>query len=99
MSDFQRLPVTHPTGQYDVIIGTNLLPDIRKLANIEGPIALITDGNVGPIYAEQIEDAACVVTLPAGEEFKTLASINHVYDEMLAAGLDRTCTVVALGGG
>ncbi len=99
MSYLQRLPVTHPTGQYDVIIGTELLPNLRQLANIQGPIALITDSNVGPIYAERIEGVDCLVTLPAGEEHKTLASINQIYDEMLAAGLDRKCTVVALGGG
>ena len=99
MSNLQRLPVTHPTGQYDVIIGTELLANVRQLANIEGPIALITDSNVGPLHADKIDNVDCLVTLPAGEEYKTLASINLIYDEMFAAGMDRKCTVVALGGG
>ncbi|MCP4424344.1 MAG: 3-dehydroquinate synthase [Chloroflexi bacterium] len=96
---FNRLPVTHPTGQYDVIVGANLLPRLRELAGIGGPLATVTDSNVGPLYANQIEGAACVITVPAGERHKTLATVQTIYDELLAAGFDRKGTVVALGGG
>lgn len=94
-----RLPVTHPTGQYDVIVGTNLLSRIRKLASIIGPMAVVTDSNVGPLYSQQIDGADCVITVPAGEQYKTLATIQTIYAELLAAGLDRKGTIVALGGG
>lgn len=99
MSTLRRLPVTHPSGQYDVIIGADLLSRVRQLANIDGPIALVTDSNVGPLYADQLGAVDCLVTIPAGESYKTLASIRLIYDAMFAAGLDRKCTVVALGGG
>ncbi len=94
-----RLPVTHPTGQYDVIVGTNLLSRIRELAGITGPVAVITDSNVGPLHGQQISGADCVITVPAGEQHKTLATVQTIYDELLAAGLDRKGTIVALGGG
>jgi 3-dehydroquinate synthase len=94
-----RLPVTHPTGQYDVLVGADLLPNLAELAQIDGPIALITDSHVGPLHASRLGDVACVVTMPAGEQYKTLATVQSIYDQLLAAGMDRQATIVALGGG
>ncbi|MCA9954648.1 MAG: 3-dehydroquinate synthase [Anaerolineales bacterium] len=94
-----RLPVTHPTGQYDVLVGADLLPQLAELAHIRGPIALITDSHVGPLHAGRLGDVACTVTIPAGEQHKTLATVQTIYDQLLAAGIDRQATVVALGGG
>ena len=99
MSHSITLPVTHPTGKYDVTIGEQLLPTIRTLANVKGSLAIVTDENVGPLYAAQLGDAECVITLPAGEQYKTLASISIIYDQLLAAGFDRKGTIVGLGGG
>jgi shikimate kinase/3-dehydroquinate synthase len=94
-----RLAVSHPGGHYDVLIGTELLPELRTLTGIAGPVALVTDSNVGPLYAEQCPPADCVITIPAGEQHKTLATVNRIYDELLEAGIDRGGTVFALGGG
>ena len=99
MLDPIRLPVTHPTGQYDVLVGAALLPNLAKHAHIRGPIVLITDSNVGPLHASRCGEVACVVTIPAGEQHKTLATVQTIYNELLAAGIDRQATVVALGGG
>jgi shikimate kinase/3-dehydroquinate synthase len=96
---YQTLPVTHPTGQYDVLVGENLLPKLTGLAHIKGPFAVVTDTNVGPLHAYKIEGALTVVTVPAGEEFKTLDTVRDIYDQLFAAGLDRKGTLVALGGG
>ncbi len=95
----QTLPVTHPTGEYNVLVGENLLPDLTKLAHIEGPFAVVTDTNVGPLHVDKIAGALTVVTVPAGEEFKTLDTVRDIYDQLFAAGLDRKGTLVALGGG
>jgi 3-dehydroquinate synthase len=37
--------------------------------------------------------------LPDGEEYKTLRSIERIYDHALEHGLERSSTLVALGGG
>ena len=95
----KRLTVAYPTGQYEVIVGGGLLQRVRELAQITGPLAVVTDSNVGPLYAEQVGAAAGVVTIPAGEQHKTLATVQTVYDALLAAGFDRTGTIVSLGGG
>ena len=93
------LPVHYPHGQYNVLLGTVLLPDIRQIAAVNGPLAIITDSNVGPLYAHQCGTADVVVTIPAGEPNKTLSTVSTIYDELLAAGFDRQGTILALGGG
>ena len=92
------IEVTYPHGHYNVLIGPGLLEDIRDLAGIDGPVAVITDSNVGPLYQELASDGL-VITMPAGEQFKTLATVNELYSKLLAAGMDRQGTVIALGGG
>jgi 3-dehydroquinate synthase len=94
-----RLAVTHPGGSYDVVIGHGLLPELTGLAGILGPVAIVTDDNVGPLYLGQCGNADCVVTIPAGEGSKTLETVHGIYDQLLAAGIDRAATIVALGGG
>ena len=90
--------VTYPNGHYDVVIGSDLLPEIRELGRIKGPLAVITDSNVGPLYADAISSSV-IVTIPAGEPHKTLETVNQIYSRLLSTGLDRQSTIVALGGG
>jgi 3-dehydroquinate synthase len=66
--------------------------------------AVITDSNVGPIYAKQVAaqlgpGAADVFTIPAGESNKTREVWARLTDEMLAKGYGRDSAVIALGGG
>lgn len=92
-------PVTHPTSSYAVTVGKNILPNLRQLAGITGDIALVSDSNVAPLYADLIENVTVSITVPAGEQYKTLDTVRDIYDKLLAAGVDRKCTIVALGGG
>ena len=93
----ERLTVTHPGGQYDVIVGIDLLSQVRQLVGIESPLVVVTDSEVGPLYAGAL--AAPVITIPAGEHHKNLDTVSAIYDQMLALGVDRQATIVALGGG
>ncbi|MCQ2442507.1 MAG: 3-dehydroquinate synthase [Oscillospiraceae bacterium] len=69
-------------------------------------IAIVTDSNVGPLYAERVkkslEDARFqvkVITIPAGETSKSPAMLAHLWEELMSFGMTRTDAVVALGGG
>jgi shikimate kinase/3-dehydroquinate synthase len=68
-----------------------------------GPIVVVSDENVGPLYGsrviEAVGQAGNSTYIPAGEEHKTLDTLRRLYDQLLNAGLDRSGTVVALGGG
>ena len=66
--------------------------------------AIVTDSNVGPLYAAQVEAAlaglaAQVFTIPAGETHKTRETWAAVTDQMLDAGFGRDSAIIALGGG
>jgi len=76
--------------------------DLSKTARV----AIITDSNVAPLYASRvissIEEAgqkAFLMTLPAGEEYKTLATVSDIYSFLAQNGFTRSDIIVALGGG
>jgi shikimate kinase / 3-dehydroquinate synthase len=98
----ERVPVRYPGGQYEVVVGYDLLPRLGELAGIRGTAVVVTDSNVGPLYTAQcggFEAAAEPIVLPAGEAHKTPATVQDIYNRLLAAGLDRQGSVIALGGG
>lgn len=73
---------------------------------MHGPIALITDEQVGNLYAEKVCKAVqqvgyCVhlITIPTGEQYKTLSTLSHLWEALLACGFERRSTVIAMGGG
>ncbi len=94
---------------YDALIeqnGLDKLGERLRERNLNGPLAIVTESNVGPLYAEQaaksLRDAGyetTIISVPAGEAHKTLESIQLMWHGFLQAGLDRKSTVVALGGG
>ncbi len=51
---YESIPVRHPGGSYDVVVGENLLSDVPRSAGIDGPAAIITDDRVGPLHAAKI---------------------------------------------
>ncbi|MPM62999.1 3-dehydroquinate synthase [bioreactor metagenome] len=74
--------------------------------NMKGPIALVGDSNTAHLYGQCAKDSlqqsgyeVTLLEFPAGEEHKTLATVNELWQGFLQAGLERGSTVVALGGG
>lgn len=67
---------------------------------------VVTDTNVGRLYGSTVADTLAesafdvkLLTIGAGEENKTLGTVERLYHDMLSFGLDRTSFVVSLGGG
>ena len=75
------------SGSYPVLLGDGL---VRALP--AGTV--VTDDRVAALYGP--EDA---IVVPAGEQHKTLATVEVVLRELARRGVDRDGTVVALGGG
>ncbi len=98
LRDKSVMTVTHPLNRYNVVVGPDLLAYLPDFCHIQGSIAVITDSNVGPLYADKC-GADVTITIPAGEQNKTLATTNQIYRDLLAKGVDRRGTIVALGGG
>jgi len=104
------LTVHTPKGKYEIHIGPGMLAHLGgalRYAEIqEGRIAVVADTNVAPLYGEKAEDSLVgagfdpfLCSIPAGEEHKTLAAVASLYEQFLAHGLDRSGTVLGLGGG
>jgi len=94
---------------YDVLVGDDLLDRAGELARGVLPgsrAALLADSNVAPLYADRVAgalEAAGIGTLrivvPAGETSKSLGVAGRICDDMIAGGLDRASSLLALGGG
>lgn len=91
-------PVTVAAGAFD-----RLADVVRSLAARANRVAVITDSEVGPRYADrakkQLGATVDVFTIPSGEQHKTRDTWSRLTDEMLARGFGRDSIVVALGGG
>jgi 3-dehydroquinate synthase len=65
---------------------------------------VVTNETIAPLYLQKVADAlqgktVQHVILPDGEKFKTLDTLNRVFDALLECRFNRTVTLVALGGG
>ena len=105
----QTLTVDLDDRSYPIHIGPGLLRGGERIAAaLPAPRAvLVTNDTVGPLYeaalAEALEAAGVAlvtrIRVPDGEEYKTLETLETVYDALLAAQADRGTAVIALGGG
>jgi 3-dehydroquinate synthetase/shikimate kinase len=89
--------IDNPAGPYHFAVGAGLLPFVRQLAAVEGPMAVVTDDRVGDLYLPSCGPVDLEIRLPAGHGRKSLRSVEHVYDALLDAGMDRSATIVSLG--
>ena len=67
---------------------------------------IITNSTVAPLYLEQVSKAlqqagkqGKYLILPDGEQFKTMETLNQIFDALLKDKADRKTTLIALGGG
>jgi len=94
---------------YDINIGTDCLSrlgDLCRGVSLAGKAAVITNPTVAGLYLDRVRSSllasgyeVAVITIPDGEEFKTAATLETIYDRLLAEGLHRGAFIVALGGG
>ena len=87
---------------YDINIGAKLIERASEIFNLERRVLIITDSGVPEEYAKVVADKAKearILTLPEGEETKSMESLSKIYTQMLDFGMTRTDCVVAVGGG
>ncbi|MFM6989161.1 MAG: 3-dehydroquinate synthase [Arenimonas sp.] len=100
-----ELHVELAARRYPIHIESGLLRrGINVLQETKGPLLIVTDDNVGPLYADALKQAIgrpdCPVwRMPAGEAEKTLARFGELLEHMAERGLTRDARVLALGGG
>ena len=83
-------------GKSIVRIGEQLV-NLKKYLPIEKPI-IVTDNNVQKYWGDYFPSGA-VITIETGEEIKTLATVEDIYDQLMELGVDRASFIVGIGGG
>lgn len=91
---------------YPIFIGEHFLGNPEYLRPyIKGQqVCVVTNDAVAPLYLEALVSGLTglqvdVVTLPDGESFKTLSTLNQIFTTLLEKRHNRTTTLIALGGG
>ncbi len=94
---------------YNVYVGPGVLERTGELFQEEqlGERAVIVgDSNTIPLYASVVAESltragvkSSVITIPAGEEHKTIDTVGYIWKGLMRAGVERSDTVIALGGG
>jgi 3-dehydroquinate synthase len=94
---------------YSIVVAAHALSTVGerlRALRVGRRAALITDGTIlrlhGNAVTRSLEGAGFVLTVievPDGETAKSLAVAERCWDGALGAGLDRTSTILGLGGG
>src|SRR5712691_698165 len=94
---------------YAVVVERGVLTTVGarlRALGVGSRTALVSSASILRLYGkgvtESLEEAGftvAVVDVPDGESAKTLAVAETAWNALLGAGLDRTSTVLALGGG
>lgn len=74
--------------------------DFLSIGDLVGDagIIIITDENVYAHHAEKL-DAFPVIKFPAGEPFKTQATVDHIINELIKLGAHKNSFLIGVGGG
>ena len=102
----KRLDVELGARSYPIYIGAGLLPRAADLsgARLRAQTLIVSNTVVAPLYLERLLAGLPGVTSPAliledGEQHKTMETLNGIITRLLEEQYNRTCTLVALGGG
>ncbi|MBQ9874038.1 MAG: 3-dehydroquinate synthase [Thermoguttaceae bacterium] len=103
------VPIDLGERSYDIEIDQNALSRIGAAVESLGSVsrvALITDDNVEPLYAEVASQAIVergldldAIVVPSGEQTKSLDYAEALWEQFLEIKIDRRSVAVALGGG
>lgn len=103
------IPVRLPQSAYDIVIAAgqiNRLGSRMREAGLKGRVLVVSHPEIFAAHGEDVmqslvtsgfSPSTCLI--PSGEEHKHLGSISQIHDAALAAGLERSSVIVALGGG
>ncbi len=94
---------------YDVRVqpgGLDQIGGMLKGRGLNGPVAVVTDENVGAAYLPRVTESLTKsgfethgITIPPGEEYKTLETVSKLWAAFSKAKIERSSTVIGLGGG
>ena len=103
------VPVSLGSRSYQIKVSGGLLPRLGAecaALKLGQRCAVITDSNVGKKFASAALKSLSasgfqpvLITVPAGEKSKSVATVEKCYDQLAKHRLERKSFIVALGGG
>lgn len=105
-----RIPVMKSSKTlYEIVIENDfnmLAQELKQLGLKERKVCIVTDSNILPLYASKVSDCIknevgkiVVFTMEAGEQNKTLNTVQSLYKFLIDEKFDRKDILIALGGG
>lgn len=110
-ADLPLAQLTFPSGASSTVLmeegGAERIGEILRDHGISGRLLVVTDENLDTLaWRSLVVDGlrggdfdVHVSVLPAGEDQKCLDVLGDLYTDCLAAGIERSDTILALGGG
>ncbi len=103
----ERISVELGERSYLISIGAGLLEQPALFAEADGrKVVVVTNDTIAPLYADTLMNtlkaaggAPALLSLPDGEQFKTLETFNTIQTFLLEGNYSRDVLIVALGGG
>ena len=94
---------------YSITIGPGELNNLGAIVASTGKsarVAIVSNPTVAKYYADtaisSLQSTGIsteLITVPSGERYKTLHTVQKIYDALLSMRMDRSCALVAIGGG
>ncbi|MBN1231389.1 MAG: 3-dehydroquinate synthase [Anaerolineales bacterium] len=94
---------------YDVLIqsgGINAISSFLESHGLSGPFTILTDKNIAKHHLKPLMDTLTFsgfdchsLIIPAGEDQKTLKTMETIWNGLLTSGMERKGMLIALGGG
>ena len=106
MPEHQSINVDLGERSYPIVIGSGLIGGDFDLSPIliGKDCLVVSNETVAPLYLETLKknlanNSVHSINLADGEAFKTMASVESVFDKLVDVRANRDTTVIALGGG
>jgi 3-dehydroquinate synthase len=84
-----------PAGGTEIVVGENLSAGLRSLDR--EPVLLVDEHVL--CQHDDIFESFRTITVPSGERYKTLQTVENIYRELVKLEADRSTLLVGVGGG
>jgi len=92
----RELTIEGKSGPSAILVGESI-ENLSEHIKAERTV-IVTDENVWDLHGSVFPDGD-VIRIGTGESVKNLETVQTVYDELLARGVDRSAFIVGIGGG
>lgn len=88
----------HGSAGESRIIFNDSFRNFQKYIPSGKKVVILTDSTIHSLYKKELEGYP-VIELGHGEKFKTLQTLEQIFDNLLNLSVDRSCFVLGFGGG